>query len=271
VETISHTSAGTVIVTNDGGNIYLLWTSANGFKTKEFHIYIGISRPATSNILTFPYSYTLTQPVQSAQFSIPFPERVTCGCTIYVSFEISVSTGWNSPLEPAWSTGTSAPAHWHQWANYNNYKVCCCSGFSHLHDLLGTNIVQLQFGRASKAALAETSLTVGELQSSLSDMLQYPAENILVINLAPQDNTYSATIKFLDNNGLSGNTLANVLLATPETTLVLYDLENVQFTVEKRNEGVPVPNFTEQLVVTSGASKLSSLVLVLVALLLLLV
>jgi hypothetical protein len=270
--------AGSVLITNDGQFIYFIWNSnGSGWKSAEFHIYVGIQRPASSVVATFPFHFQLTQAVRIAQFNIPFPSGVVCGTRVYIAYEMVVRThgsgscsganGCVTQSQVAWMTGNDAPRGWHQWGNYNHYTVCCCTGFSHLQGMLGSTGVQVSFGHASaaKSALASGSLTREELRVSLSNMLEFPEESILVMNLvAEPENMYLATIEFLTTNGVSGNTMAAVLANTPEPTFVEYGMENVEFNLFNYYDDVAMSYLSEQssnVLPSSGASQLEVAIL----------
>src|SRR3990167_7956169 len=235
-----HFNSGEVVITNDGKKIYFVWTASTGWSSKEFHIYVGVTAPAKSNPGRFPFNFNLVRGVTSAEFAIPFPAGVSCGSRVYVAFHVVVNNNGAACLatgecpgasETGWMDGNDAPVGWHQWGNYDDLTVCCCTGFSHLPALLGNSAVSVSFTSTARKAAGSPSLSADEFAQYFADLLDYPVSHIYIFSFEAVDDHYDAVVGFSDYQGISGSTMVQVLEQTPPESFDQFGIGNVDITV----------------------------------------
>src|SRR3990167_10055700 len=134
--------------------------------------------------------------------------------------------------------GSDAPSTWHSWANYGHFDICCCSGYSNIHNSICTTstcspVINIGIGlhlKAQDTSSSSNPLTAHSLTTSLSELLSFPASHIVVFSFEEvTDGDFSAVVGLRDYQGLSGSTLTQVLQETSEEEYVKYGLENVRF------------------------------------------
>jgi hypothetical protein len=138
-------NAGTVRVTNDASNLYVEFSTANGWQLTESHLAIatslaGIPQTKSGNpkIGNFPYKRTYSPPVTSDVYTFSLDQlavslgldRFTCGSTSLVIAAHAVvaqfdGSGGVTSRETGWGAGTGFPGA--NWATYFNYTIQCCA------------------------------------------------------------------------------------------------------------------------------------------------
>lgn len=136
--------AGTVRVSNDASNLYVEYSTKNGWLLTETHLAIaltlaGIPQTKTGNpkVGNFPYQRTYNPPVASDTYVFSLDQlavslgldRFTCGSTSLVIAAHAVvvqldGSGGTSHQETGWANGPGFPGA--NWATYFGYTIQCC-------------------------------------------------------------------------------------------------------------------------------------------------
>jgi hypothetical protein len=137
--------AGTVTVSNDSSNVYVTFSTRNGWQLTETHLAIastlaGIPQTKSGNpkVGNFPYQRSYNPSVTSDVYvfsldqlavSLGF-DRFTCGSSSFVVAAHAVvvqqdGSGGVTARETGWGAGTGFPGG--NWATYFGYTVQCCA------------------------------------------------------------------------------------------------------------------------------------------------
>lgn len=137
--------AGTVRVSNDGTNLYVEYSTANGWQLTESHLAIaltlsGIPQTKSGNpkVGNFPYQRTYDPPVTSDVYVFPLDQlavslgldRFTCGSTSLVIAAHAVvvqldGSGGVISRETGWGNGPGFPGA--NWSMYFGHTIQCCA------------------------------------------------------------------------------------------------------------------------------------------------
>lgn len=138
-------NAGSVRVSNDETNLYVEFTTANGWRLSETHLAIattlaGIPQTKSGNpkVGNFPYKRTYSPTVTSDVYVFALDQlalslgldRFTCGVSSLViaahAVVVQLDGGGNViAQETGWGSGPGFPGA--NWAMYFNYTVQCCA------------------------------------------------------------------------------------------------------------------------------------------------
>lgn len=116
-------NAGTVTATNDGTNLYVTYTCANGWQMSTMHLYAGPYADAPQNNGgnpvpgRFPYKQVFTTPVNSYTQTIPLSTLPAC----YIIAAHAVLKK-NGSSETGWCQGLDFPGN--NWGMYFDYCNC---------------------------------------------------------------------------------------------------------------------------------------------------
>lgn len=136
--------AGTVTVSNDSSNLYVTFSTTNGWRLTETHLAIastlsGIPQTKSGNpkVGNFPYQRTYDPSVTSDVYVFSLDQlavslgldRFDCGVTSLVIAAHAVvvqlnGNGGVSSRETGWGSGTGFPGG--NWATWFGYTVQCC-------------------------------------------------------------------------------------------------------------------------------------------------
>lgn len=136
--------AGTVRVSNDATNLYVEFTTANGWQLSETHLAIatslaGIPQTKSGNpkVGNFPYKRTYSPTVTYDVYVFALDQlavslgldRFTCGVSnlVIAAHAVVVKLDGNGGViaqETGWGGGTGFPGA--NWATYFNYTIQCC-------------------------------------------------------------------------------------------------------------------------------------------------
>jgi hypothetical protein len=137
--------AGTVTVSNDSSNLYVAFSTKNGWQLTESHLAIaltlsGIPQTKSGNpkVGNFPYQRTYDPAVTSDVYVFSLDQlavslgldRFTCGSTSLVIAAHAVvvqldGNGGVTSRETGWASGPGFPGA--NWATYFGYTVQCCA------------------------------------------------------------------------------------------------------------------------------------------------
>jgi len=138
-------NAGAVQVSNDATNLYVEFTTANGWRLSETHLAIatslaGIPQTKSGNpkVGNFPYKRAYVPTVASDVYVFPLDQlavslgldRFTCGVSALViaahAVVVQLDAGGNViAQETGWGNGSGFPGA--NWATYFTYTVQCCA------------------------------------------------------------------------------------------------------------------------------------------------
>jgi hypothetical protein len=138
-------NAGSVSVSNDATNLYVEYTTVNGWRLSETHLAIattlaGIPQTKSGNpkVGNFPYKRTYSPTVTSDVYVFALDQlavslgldRFTCGVSSFVvaahAVVVKLDGGGNViGQETGWGNGSGFPGA--NWAMYFNYTVQCCA------------------------------------------------------------------------------------------------------------------------------------------------
>jgi hypothetical protein len=137
--------AGTVTVSNDSANLYVTYSTTNGWRLTETHLAIatslaGIPQTKSGNpkVGNFPYQRTYSPAVTSDVYVFSLDQlavslgldRFTCGVSslVIAAHAVVVQLGGNggvSSRETGWGSGPGFPGG--SWATYFESTIQCCA------------------------------------------------------------------------------------------------------------------------------------------------
>lgn len=202
-------NSGSVSVSNDQVNLYVKYSTSNGWVLNKTHLYVGdcelIPKTKAGNpqIGLFPFQQTYSPNNASATYTIPLSSLDSCYC-IAAHAEVSLlnSSGSIIQTETGWAQG--GPMGGNSWAMVFNYCTQSCTQTPTCNILPGDFRTQTQGGwgatpndnnpaaylQANFASVFPTGLTVG---CSTGNALKFTSANA-IINFLPQGGTASALI-----------------------------------------------------------------------------
>lgn len=221
-------NAGSVSVSNDQVNLYVKYTSANGWVLTKTHLYVGncSSIPKTKagnpQIGLFPLQQSYIPMATTATYTIPLSSLDSCYC-IAAHAEVSLlnSSGVVIQTETGWAQGGSMGGN--SWAMVFNYCTQACTQVPNCNILPGDFRTQTQGGwgavpngnnpgtylQTNFSTVFPSGLTVG---CSNGYTLKLTSANA-VMNFLPQGGTASAlSTSYIDpltvNNVFAGQVVA---------------------------------------------------------------
>ena len=131
-----HIDAGTITVQNDANNLYVTYTTTNGWQLQETHLYAGdcnaipVNNAGNPKIGNFPFADTHTAGTTTHTFSIPLQSLPNCMCIAAHASVVKVENGQIVQSETAWGQGDGFSAG--SWAMFFEYCKQDCDQTSEL-------------------------------------------------------------------------------------------------------------------------------------------
>lgn len=126
-------NSGTVSVTNDADFIYVTYTSTNGWKITQTHLYVGecalipVNNPGNPMPGQFPYKTTHTGGVTSFTYQVPIGTIGLgyCGCIAAHAVVVKLNAaGQVIEQQTGWGNGTRINLNGGNWGMKFDYCTC---------------------------------------------------------------------------------------------------------------------------------------------------
>jgi len=136
---------------NGEESVIIQWKGYTDFKAKGAHLYIGTTKPTSTEPSSYPYAFTSSTPSNKFQMVVSIKSinyTSTCNSQFFIALEINTLAGNNAACGlknkeldycqntegSSWMQGESISSDCNYGASYSKVKFCCCFDSKYSYD-----------------------------------------------------------------------------------------------------------------------------------------